>query len=107
MRTLTGGEVAKLFAKHFKLPEQLAHIRKSRFSAACGTPDRVAKLMDADDGLSIAALRYIVLDASCVDAKQRTLIDQPETRDALFRSVLSRPDLLARLRSGATQLVLW
>ena len=56
MRNVTTGEVAKLCAKHFKLPEQLAHIRKSRFSAACGTPDRVAKLMDAEDGLSIGAL---------------------------------------------------
>ena len=54
-----------------------------------------------------AALRYLVLDASHVDAKQRSLMDQPETRDALFRSVLSRPDVMARLRSGETKIVLW
>jgi protein CMS1 len=40
-----GGEVAKLFAKHFKLEEHALYLKKTRVGAAVGTPGRIGKLL--------------------------------------------------------------
>jgi len=40
-----GGEVAKLFAKHFKLEEHVAYLRKTRVGVTVGTPSRIGKLL--------------------------------------------------------------
>lgn len=40
-----GGEVAKLFAKHFKLTEHVAYLRRTKVGAAVGTPGRIGKLL--------------------------------------------------------------
>jgi protein CMS1 len=40
-----GGEVAKLFAKHFKLAEHVAYLRRTKVGAAVGTPGRIGKLL--------------------------------------------------------------
>jgi protein CMS1 len=36
-----GGEVAKLFAKHFKLEEHVTYLKRTRICAAAGTPGRM------------------------------------------------------------------
>ena len=59
------------------------------------------------DALGLSALTHIMLDVTFRDAKQRTLLDIPETRDEVFRSVLGSPKVLAALRSGKVQLVLF
>jgi len=41
-----GGEVAKLFAKHFKVADQVKYLQKTRVAVAVGTPGRVAKLLE-------------------------------------------------------------
>ncbi len=46
LRGEKGGEVAKLFAKHFKLEEHVAFLRKTKLSAAVGTPGRLGKLLE-------------------------------------------------------------
>jgi protein CMS1 len=40
-----GGDVAKLFAKHFKLEEHVAYLERSKIGSAAGTPSRVGKLL--------------------------------------------------------------
>ena len=40
-----GGEVAKLFAKHFKVAEHVAYLKRTKVGAAVGTPGRVGKLL--------------------------------------------------------------
>lgn len=42
-----GGEVAKLFAKHIKLEEHITFLRRTKLSAAAGTPGRLGKLLEA------------------------------------------------------------
>jgi protein CMS1 len=39
------GDIAKLFAKHFKLEEHSRYLKKTRVGAAVGTPGRIGKLM--------------------------------------------------------------
>ena len=45
LRGTTGGEVAKLFAKHFKLAEHVAYLKRTKIGAAVGTPGRIGKLL--------------------------------------------------------------
>ena len=45
LRGEKGGEVAKLFAKHIKLEEHVAYLRRTKIAAAAGTPGRVGKLL--------------------------------------------------------------
>jgi protein CMS1 len=39
------GDVAKLFAKHFKLEDHVAYLRRTKLAAAVGTPGRLGKLL--------------------------------------------------------------
>ncbi|KAF9448334.1 hypothetical protein P691DRAFT_729760 [Macrolepiota fuliginosa MF-IS2] len=102
-----GGEVAKLFAKHFKLSDHVDYLKRTKIGAAVGTPGRTGKLLCETDALSISALSHIVLDVSYIDAKKRTLLDIPETRDEVFRTVLGAPQVLAAIREGKIQVVLF
>ena len=58
------------------------------------------------DALSIAQLTHIILDVSHRDAKKRCLLDIPETRDEVFKSVLGCPKVLQAIRAGKIQVVL-
>lgn len=40
-----GGDVAKLFAKHFKLEKHVAYLKRAKIGSAAGTPGRVGKLL--------------------------------------------------------------
>lgn len=40
-----GAEVAKLFARHFKLEEHIAYLKRTKVGAAVGTPGRIGKLL--------------------------------------------------------------
>lgn len=119
-----GGDVAKLFAKHFKLEEHVAYLKRTKIAAAVGTPGRLGKLLcDTGashtccakqvlltyvwpDALSTSALTHIILDVSYRDAKKRSLLDIPETRDEVFRTVLGAPKVFNGLKQGTIQLVL-
>ncbi|KAF7791247.1 hypothetical protein EIP86_002261 [Pleurotus ostreatoroseus] len=105
LRGEKGGDVAKLFAKHIKLEEHIAFLRRTKLGAAAGTPGRIGKLLERD-ALSTAALTHIIVDVSHRDSKMRTVLDIPETRDELFRTVLGAPKVLQGLRQGKIQLVL-
>lgn len=58
------------------------------------------------DVLSTSALTHIFLDVSYQDAKKRCLLDIPETRDEVFRTILAAPKVLPGLKQGKIQLVL-
>jgi protein CMS1 len=40
-----GGEVAKLFAKHFKLSDHVSYLKRTKVGTAVGTPNRIGKLL--------------------------------------------------------------
>lgn len=78
-------EIAKLFARHFKLSEHIAYVKKTPISIAVGTPGRIRALVEAEDGvLKLEKLRYLVIDANYIDSKRRTIFDIPETVRDLF-----------------------
>jgi len=105
LRGEKGGDVAKLFAKHFKLEEHVAYLKRTKIGAAVGTPGRLGKLLE-NGALLTSALTHIILDVSYRDAKQRCVLDIPETRDEVFKTVLGAPKVLQGLRQGQIQLVL-
>jgi protein CMS1 len=45
LRGEKGGEVAKLFAKHFKLEDHVIYLKRTKVGAAVGTPGRIGKLL--------------------------------------------------------------
>ncbi|KAH7930851.1 hypothetical protein BV22DRAFT_999642, partial [Leucogyrophana mollusca] len=102
-----GGDVAKLFAKHFKLEEHVSYLKRSKIGAAVGTPGRVGKLLCETDALSLSQLTHIILDISFRDTKKRSLLDIPETRDEVFKTVLGAPKVLEGIRQGRIQVVLF
>ena len=118
-----GAGVAKLFAKHFKLEEHVGYLKKTKIGSAVGTPGRVGKLLcdtgkwfhrmsprstegvSVIDALSVSALTHVILDVSFHDAKNRSLLDIPETRDDVFKMVLGAPLVLERLKAGKMHIV--
>ncbi|KAG8687684.1 hypothetical protein FRC09_013350 [Ceratobasidium sp. 395] len=103
----SGGEIAKLFAKHFKLKDHVAYLAKTRVGVAVGTPARLSQLLAEPDALSVKALSHIVLDMSHLDSKQRSLLDIPETRADTLKGVLGNERIRERLANGKTKLVLF
>ncbi|KIL68642.1 hypothetical protein M378DRAFT_900200 [Amanita muscaria Koide BX008] len=102
-----GGEVAKLFGKHFKLAQHIAYLKKMKVGVAVGTPGRIGKLLQETDGLSISALTHIIFDATHRDAKNRNLFDIPETREDIFRSVLGVPEIIKGIKEKRIQIILF
>jgi len=102
-----GGGVAKLFAKHVKLEEHVSYLKKTKIGSAVGTPARVGKLLCDTDALSVSALTHIILDVSYHDAKNRSLLDIPETRDEVFKTVLGVPQVMERIKAGKMHIVLF
>ncbi|EPQ29917.1 uncharacterized protein PFL1_02590 [Pseudozyma flocculosa PF-1] len=88
--------VGKLFARHFKLKEHQTWLQQHACPLAAGTPQRVASLISSGD-LKLDSLEVIVVDQTWVDAKQRTVLDTPETRDELIK-LLASDQILAALR---------
>jgi protein CMS1 len=55
----------------------------------------------------VTALSHVVLDVTYHDSKKRSLLDIPETRDAVFKTVLASPKLLNAVKQGKVQVVLF
>lgn len=120
-----GGEVAKLFAKHFKLAQHIDYLKRTRVGVAVGTPGRLGKLLNesgqpcqveivvmaADepfaDALSVSALTHIILDTTHKDAKNRNILEIPETRDETFRTVLNHPKIVKGIKDGKVQVIMF
>ncbi|KAA8636271.1 hypothetical protein SMACR_09079 [Sordaria macrospora] len=86
--------VAKLFAKHFKVEEQVSFLKKSRTGIAVGTPQRLIDLIE-NESLSLDSLKRIVVDASHIDQKKRGVVDMRETMMPLIK-LLTRKELQDR-----------
>jgi protein CMS1 len=82
--------VAKLFAKHIKLQEQIELCKKCRMGIGVGTPQRVLDLLD-QGALKLEFLERVVVDASHVDQKKRGILDMKEVQAPLVK-------LLARMK---------
>lgn len=65
--------IAKLFAKHMKIEDQIVLLNGNRVVLAAGTPNRLCKLLE-EGALKLDNLRWVVLDVR-LDVKQRTLLD--------------------------------
>ncbi|KAF2109737.1 U3-containing 90S pre-ribosomal complex subunit-domain containing protein [Lophiotrema nucula] len=81
--------VAKLFAKHIKLAEQMEHLKKNKIDFGVGTPERLSALLD-QDALSTANLKRIVIDVSYIDQKKRGILDMKELHEPLIRLLLRK-----------------
>lgn len=96
--------VAKLFAKHIKMPEAieyvkrtryvhslgLAHLMRLRIGIGIGTPQRLLDLLEKDV-LKTKNLRRIVIDGSHLDQKKRSVFDMKELLDPLIKLLSTRP----------------
>ncbi|KAJ7109164.1 U3-containing 90S pre-ribosomal complex subunit-domain containing protein [Mycena epipterygia] len=107
LRGEKGGEVAKLFAKHFKLAEHVTYLKRTKVGSAVGTPGRIGKLLCETDALTVSALSHIILDVSFRDSKKRNILDIPETREEVFKTVLGAPKVLQAIKEGKIQVVLF
>ncbi|BGP13638.1 hypothetical protein JCM10213_007815 [Rhodosporidiobolus nylandii] len=101
-----GIEVAKLFAKHFKLSEHTDYLQKTYVGLAIGTPNRIEKLLNETEALHLTHLSHIILDTTHLDAKKRSLLDNPEARGDLFK-LLGCAKVMERLREGKARVVLF
>ena len=94
--------VAKLFAKHFKVPEQIEFLKANPCCIATGTPNRLLKLIDTT-ALSLEGLQLLVVDVHR-DLKQRTILDLPETMADFWQ--LFRDQVQQRAAQGKTKIAL-
>lgn len=72
----------KLFAKHFKVQEQVEQLGKERYPVAVGTPNRVMRLFELG-ALSNKSLRLVIID-NALDAKQFTALTMNGVREDLY-----------------------
>lgn len=61
----------------------------------------------AADALTISALSHIILDITYRDSKKRSLLEIPETRDEVFKTVLGGEKVLEAIKAGKIQVVLF
>lgn len=61
----------------------------------------------ATDSLHLTHLSHIILDATHLDAKKRSLVDMPEAREDLFKLVLGNKDIVERLKEGKCKIVVY
>ncbi|EQL03546.1 hypothetical protein G6O67_002090 [Ophiocordyceps sinensis] len=86
--------VAKLFAKHIKVEEQVAFLTSRKTGIGVGTPARLMELID-NGALSLRKLQRVVVDASHIDQKKRGVLDMKDTMLPLAR-FLTREELRSR-----------
>ncbi|XP_054471051.1 protein CMSS1 [Anoplopoma fimbria] len=72
-------KAVKLFAKHIKIEEQVKLLQKGVTHIGVGTPGRISALIEKE-GLSLKALKYVVLDWNWRDQKLRRMVDVPEVK---------------------------
>ncbi|QUC19847.1 uncharacterized protein UV8b_04088 [Ustilaginoidea virens] len=96
--------VAKLFAKHIKVEEQITFLKNRKTGIGVGTPARLNELIDIG-ALSLDHLERVVVDASHVDQKKRGIMDMKDTLMPLA-TFLTRPELKERYSDNGKPLAL-
>lgn len=100
-------EIAKLFARHFKLSDHISYVKKTNINIAVGTPGRIRALVEGEDGtLKLEKVRYLVIDANYTDGKKRTIFDIPETIKDLF-GVLTHDQVKKRIIDDKLRIVFY
>lgn len=105
------------------LQDHVTYLRRTRVGAAVGTPGRLGKLLELGesmtflpvttiehiepDSMAVSALTHIIIDLSYRDAKRRSVLDIPETRDEVFGKILSYKSILQGIKTGKVQIVLF
>uniref|UniRef100_A0A8C5LQB3 Cms1 ribosomal small subunit homolog n=1 Tax=Leptobrachium leishanense TaxID=445787 RepID=A0A8C5LQB3_9ANUR len=97
-------KILKLFAKHIKIQEQIKRLENNVIHIGVGTPARIKALIQ-QDGLSLASLKYLVLDWNWRDQKLRRMMDIPEVKKETMDLLESGP--LAACRAGSLRLGLF
>uniref|UniRef100_A0A3Q0SX60 Cms1 ribosomal small subunit homolog n=1 Tax=Amphilophus citrinellus TaxID=61819 RepID=A0A3Q0SX60_AMPCI len=97
-------KAVKLFAKHIKIEEQVKLLQKGITHIGVGTPGRISALIDRE-GLSLQALRYLVLDWNWRDQKLRRMVDIPEIKQDLMK--LLESGVLARCKEDKVKIGLF
>ncbi|KAJ4346118.1 Protein cms1 [Ascochyta clinopodiicola] len=82
-------KVEKLFAKHLKLADQVASLKKNRVDYGVGTPDRLSALLE-EKALSTENLKRVVIDVSYIDQKKRGILDMKDLHEALIKLLLRK-----------------
>lgn len=96
--------IAKLFAKHMKLPEQKAFLASHRCPVAVGTPARLLKLgQEPERPIDFEGVTSIIIDTHR-DGKDRTVFDVAEIRKELVE-MLCRTALRDRLNASDCQIL--
>ncbi|KAG5943007.1 hypothetical protein E4U59_000737 [Claviceps monticola] len=86
--------VAKLFAKHMKVDEQVTFLKTRKSGIGVGTPARLIELIECG-ALLLDNLQRLVVDASHVDQKKRGVLDMKDTMMPLAQ-FLTRPEFRDR-----------
>jgi hypothetical protein len=76
-------KIAKLFAKHFKVEEQMEMLSKEYSPIALGTPNRVAKLIELG-ALSLRRTVLVLVDVT-PDSKQFSILTLNEVKHDFYR----------------------
>ncbi|XP_021354062.1 protein CMSS1-like [Mizuhopecten yessoensis] len=76
-------QIAKLFAKHFKLEEQQKFLAKKVCHIGLGTPNRLHTLVKSGS-LHLDNVAAVVLDWNWRDIKSKRMVDIPEIRGHLM-----------------------
>ena len=76
------GTVAKLFARHIKVEEQIRVLRSQRVLIGVGTPNRLLKLVQ-EGALQLDRVEGLILDAG-KDKSNRSFFDLKEIRTDFF-----------------------
>ncbi|KYK59846.1 hypothetical protein DCS_00980 [Drechmeria coniospora] len=96
--------VAKLFAKHMKVEEQIAFLQNRKSGIGVGTPARLFELIK-HGALSLENLQRLVVDASHIDGKKRGVMDMKDTLMPLAR-LLAADELKTRYEDEKKPLAL-
>lgn len=74
------------FAKHKKLKEQVEFVQKSKnpIHLVYATPQRLAQLVEAK-ALKLDLLKYVVIDYTWRDVKQKRFVDMPAIKEEFFK----------------------
>lgn len=76
-------KIAKLFAKHFKVEEQMEMLSKEYYPIALGTPNRVNKLIELG-ALSLKRTAMVLVDVT-PDSKQFNILTLNEVKTDFYR----------------------
>lgn len=73
-------KTGKLFAKHFKVEEQVKYLNENVVHLAVGTPHRILTLIE-NGSLHVKRLKYLIVDWSWKDIKTRRIANMPDVKD--------------------------